>query len=70
LETALGVSLVLSERRPRDLLSPSADSDDIKRFGFGLTGAKASLTFTVRKDFCYAAAFVAIAARMSVTNSR
>jgi hypothetical protein len=64
------VSLVLSEQRPRDLLSPSADRHDIKRFGLGLTGAKASLMFTVCKDFCYAAAFVAIAVRMSVTNSR
>ena len=45
----------------------------IKRFDLGLTGAKASQMFTVREsvaDYRYAAALVAIALRMSATNSR
>jgi hypothetical protein len=45
----------------------------IKRFDPELTGAKASQMFTLREsvaDYRYAAALIAIALRMSATNSR
>jgi hypothetical protein len=52
---------------------PNDTWNGIKRFDLGLTGAKASQMFTVREsvaDYRYAAALIAIALRMSATNSR